>query len=174
MMLRLWFRNNIALQQQEGSSYKSIHISMEDFFCLEPKTGSCMESLILFHRSLYIFIYIYIQSMVWIGGRNAIGIYAFLQDKRQPTYGQMLNHVSFLTDGAITNSINIDYERAAINATKDIYPNTNIYGCIAALRFGGGGAHSGLFRNQLHWRATLRYFDVHQHSNTWYGAYTNV
>ena len=50
--------------------------------------------------------------------------------KIQPTYERMLNHVSFSTGGAIPNSINIDYERAAINATKVIYPNTNIYGCL--------------------------------------------
>ena len=63
-------------------------------------------------------------------GRNVIGIYALLQDKRQPAYERMLNHVSLLTGGAIPNSINIDCERAAINATKVIYPNTNIYGCF--------------------------------------------
>lgn len=63
-------------------------------------------------------------------GRNAVGIYALLQNKTEATYERMMNHVNFLTGGVVPNSINIDFERAAINAVETVYPNTSKYGCF--------------------------------------------
>ena len=51
-------------------------------------------------------------------GRNVIGIYALLQDETQWAYERMLHHVSFLTGGTVPNSVNIYFERAAINAVS--------------------------------------------------------
>ena len=42
----------------------------------------------------------------------------------------MLNHVRVLTGDAEPNAINIDFEIAAINSTRTVFPNTNIYGCL--------------------------------------------
>ena len=63
-------------------------------------------------------------------GRNVIGIYALLQDKTQWSYVRMLHHVSFLTGGTVPNSVNIDFERAAINVVSTVYPNSHTYGCF--------------------------------------------
>ena len=63
-------------------------------------------------------------------GRNAIGLYALLRNKDEATYEHMLNHVSALTNRAVPQSINIDYERAAIGAAEIVYPNSNKRGCF--------------------------------------------
>ena len=63
-------------------------------------------------------------------GRNAVGVYALLQDKTVATYGRMMNHLNFLTGGVVPNSINFDFEIGAINAVRGEYPNSNVYGCL--------------------------------------------
>lgn len=63
-------------------------------------------------------------------GRNAIGLYALLRNKNQITYEEMFNHVHSLTGGATPNTINFDFEMAAINAAELIYPNSSLNGCL--------------------------------------------
>ena len=50
-------------------------------------------------------------------GRNVIGLYSMLMNKRQDTYEELLSHVS-----NFTTSINIDFERAAVNACRVVFP----------------------------------------------------
>ena len=59
-------------------------------------------------------------------GRNAVGVYALLQDKTVATYGRMMNHLIFLTGGVVPNSINVDFEIGVINAVRGEYPNSNV------------------------------------------------
>ena len=66
-------------------------------------------------------------------GRNAVGVYALLQDKTVATYGRTMNHLNFLTGGVVPNSINVDFEIGAINAMRGEYPNSNVYGCLLHL-----------------------------------------
>ena len=61
-------------------------------------------------------------------GRNAVGIYALLQNKTA-TYQRMMDHVRFLADGVVPNSISVDYERAAINAVRTVYRDDD-YSCF--------------------------------------------
>ena len=39
-----------------------------------------------------------------------------------------MDHVKFLTGGEVPNSISVDYERAAINAERTVYRDTDDYG----------------------------------------------
>ena len=54
------------------------------------------------------------------GGRNAVGIYALLQNKTEETYKRVMNYVNFLTGGVVRNSINVDFERGAINDVETV------------------------------------------------------
>ena len=63
-------------------------------------------------------------------GRNAIGLYALLRNKDQRTYEHMFNHVSALTNGVVPQSINVDFEQAAINAADVVYPDSDKRGCF--------------------------------------------
>ena len=42
----------------------------------------------------------------------------------------MMDHVRFLTGGVVPNSISVDYERAAINAVRIVYRDSDDYGCF--------------------------------------------
>ena len=63
-------------------------------------------------------------------GRNIIGFYALLTNKRRTTYEQLFQHVSYFTGNATPTSINIDFELAAINACRAIFPLANVRGCF--------------------------------------------
>ena len=63
-------------------------------------------------------------------GRNIIGVYAMLTNKHEDTYERMLRHVQFLSGNANPATINIDFERAVINACRTVFPLSLLSGCF--------------------------------------------
>ena len=62
-------------------------------------------------------------------GRNIVGCYGLLPDKRRQTYVDFFTQVQALTGGAVPASMMTDFELGAINAFNDIYPNVSEFGC---------------------------------------------
>ena len=58
--------------------------------------------------------------------RNVIGAYAMLTNKQEVTY----ERVQFLTGNASPATIGTDFERAAINACRTVFPLTGLSGCF--------------------------------------------
>ena len=63
-------------------------------------------------------------------GRNIIGVYAMLTNKHKDTHERMLRHVQFLSGNANPATINIDFERAVINACRTVFPLSLLSGCF--------------------------------------------
>ena len=63
-------------------------------------------------------------------GRNVIGVHAMLMNKRQDTYEELLRHVSNFAINAMPTSINIDFERAAINVCWVVFPLALVRCCF--------------------------------------------
>ena len=63
-------------------------------------------------------------------GRNVIGFYALLTNKLEVTYQRMLRHVQFCIGGSQPLTINIDFERAAINACQNVFPQSFLRCCF--------------------------------------------
>ena len=63
-------------------------------------------------------------------GRNVIGFYALLTNKREVTYERVLRHVQFFTGGANPVTLNIDFEREAINACENVFPQSYLRCCL--------------------------------------------
>ena len=55
-------------------------------------------------------------------GRNVIGAYAMLTNKKEVTYERVLRQVQFLTGNASRATISTDFARAAINACIMVFP----------------------------------------------------
>lgn len=62
--------------------------------------------------------------------RNVVGVYAMLTNKQAVTYERMLRHIRFLTGDVNPESINIDFEQAAINASRAVFPLSELSGCF--------------------------------------------
>ena len=55
-------------------------------------------------------------------GRNIVGCYALLTNKDTVTYERLFRHVQFFAGGANPVTLNIDFERAAMNACETVFP----------------------------------------------------
>ena len=51
-------------------------------------------------------------------------------NKQEDTYERMMRHVQFLSGNANPVTINIDFERAIINACRTVYPLSLLSGCF--------------------------------------------
>ena len=63
-------------------------------------------------------------------GRNVIGAYAMLTNEQKVTYERVLRHVQFLNRNANPATINIDFESAAINSCRTVFPFSVLLGCF--------------------------------------------
>ena len=63
-------------------------------------------------------------------GRNVVCLFALLMDKSESRYDNLFNHVRILTKNANPVSINMDYERAAINSANNTFPGAEISCCF--------------------------------------------
>ena len=63
-------------------------------------------------------------------GHHVIGCYALLPNKQTETYTEFLEQVERLTNATSPTTIMIDYERACINAVRQVYPQTSLIGCL--------------------------------------------
>ena len=57
-------------------------------------------------------------------------IYAALANKRQQTYENMLNLINLMLPGLNPEIILCDFEKGAINAFQNAFPNSNLQGCL--------------------------------------------
>lgn len=57
-------------------------------------------------------------------------IYALLPDRRQETYSRLFNVIKELQPSFEPNIIMTDFERAAINAFQNAFPNAEYRGCF--------------------------------------------
>ena len=64
------------------------------------------------------------------GGRNIVGAYCLLSNKRRETYIELLHQIQQLTNEVVPQSIMIDYEQAMIGALDVIYPIVPQKGCL--------------------------------------------
>ena len=64
-------------------------------------------------------------------GRNFVGIYALLLNKRIDTYVvELLTEVRRLTNDVVPESFMVDFEQAMINALGQMYPGIPLKGCL--------------------------------------------
>ena len=66
-------------------------------------------------------------------GRNFVGIYALLLNKRIDTYVELLNEVRRFTNDVVPESFMVDFEQAMINALGQMYPGISLKGCLEHL-----------------------------------------
>ena len=66
------------------------------------ETGSWMEPFQFHHHNLH--------SYILFNGRNVVGAYTLLPNKRLDSYAEMLNEIKNLTNGVNPESIMIDFE----------------------------------------------------------------
>ena len=64
------------------------------------------------------------------GGRNIVGAYCLLTNKRRETYIELLYQIQQLTNEVVPQSIMIDYEQAMIGALDVVYPIVPQKGCL--------------------------------------------
>ena len=64
------------------------------------------------------------------GGRNVVGAYALLLDKRRDTYVEMLTELRHMTMNASPVSVLTDFEMGAVSAMRAVHPNTTQKGCL--------------------------------------------
>ncbi|PIK44132.1 hypothetical protein BSL78_19020 [Apostichopus japonicus] len=66
------------------------------------------------------------------GGRNVVGAYALLPNKRQDTYVEMLLQLQLqqMTNNASPTSVLTDFELGAIGAVRTVHPNAARKGCL--------------------------------------------
>ena len=57
-----------------------------------------------------------------IHGRNVVGAYCLLPNKRTDTYNEMLTQVQAITNGVNPESVMIDFEQSMMTAWEHIYP----------------------------------------------------
>ena len=63
-------------------------------------------------------------------GRNAVGAYCLLPDKRANTYVEMLTEIHVLANDVIPESVMIDFEQGMIAAWEQVFPLATIKGCL--------------------------------------------
>ena len=63
-------------------------------------------------------------------GRNIVGAYCLLTNKRRETYIELLHQIQQLTNEVVPQSIMIDYEQAMIGALDVVYPIVPQKGCL--------------------------------------------
>ena len=63
-------------------------------------------------------------------GRNVVGAYTLLPNKRLDSYAEMLNEIKNLTNGVNPESIMIDSENSMISACERVYPLVPKKGCL--------------------------------------------
>ena len=57
-------------------------------------------------------------------------IYALLPDKREATYRRVIAGLLHARPDLQPQSVLVDYERAAVNALQNAFPQTNVKGCF--------------------------------------------
>ena len=73
------------------------------------------------------------MGLIWHMGVINPPIYstdALLPNTTEATYTEMLKEVKYLTNNVDPQTIMTDFERAAINASNVVYPNTEHSGCL--------------------------------------------
>ena len=63
-------------------------------------------------------------------GRNVVGAYCLLPNKRTQTYTEMLNEICRITDVQNIGSIMIDFEPSMIQALENVFPGVPVKGCL--------------------------------------------
>ena len=63
-------------------------------------------------------------------GRNVVGAYPLLTNKRLETYAELLTQIQILTNHVNPHSIMVDFEQAMIGATRNVYPLVPQKGCL--------------------------------------------
>ena len=63
-------------------------------------------------------------------GRNVVGAYCLLPNKRTPTYIEMLTEIRRITDGHNMQSVMGDYKQSIIPVLKNVYPGVPVKGCL--------------------------------------------
>ena len=63
-------------------------------------------------------------------GRIFPCIFALLPNKTEITYRRLMDAISNLTNGRAPDDILIDFERGALNAINEVFPDTNVKGCF--------------------------------------------
>lgn len=94
-------------------------------------------------------------------GRNVVGAYCLLPNKRLATYTQMLNQIRQLTNNQNLESVMIDFEATMISALEEVFPQVPVKGCLFHLckniyrRVQGEGL-TELYMNDANFRMTIK------------------
>lgn len=67
---------------------------------------------------------------VLMNGQIIPCLYCLLPNKTQDTYRRLWTELKTIVPTGNPSSIMMDFEKAAINAVQDVYPNANIQGCL--------------------------------------------
>ena len=71
-----------------------------------------------------------LHSYILFNGRNVVGAYTSLPNKRLDSYAEMLNEIKNLTNGVNLGSIMIDFQNSIISAYERVYPLVPRKGCL--------------------------------------------
>ena len=71
-----------------------------------------------------------LHSYILFNGRNVVGAYTLLPNKRLDSYAEMLNEIKNLTNGVNPEIIMIDFENSMISACEKVYPLVPRRGCL--------------------------------------------
>ena len=63
-------------------------------------------------------------------GKNIVGAYCLLVNKRMETYVELLSRIHLLTNQVVPESIMTDFEQSMIGAIAQVYPLTVQKGCL--------------------------------------------
>ena len=63
-------------------------------------------------------------------GKNIVGAYCLLVNKRMETYVELLSQIDLLTNRVVPESITTDFEQSMIGAKAQVYPLTLQRGCL--------------------------------------------